>query len=230
MKARDVMTTGPHTIGPDATITEAARLMLEQRISALPVVGQSGKLIGIVSEGDLIRRVEIETAHTSSRWRTLFSSEVALAADYVKSHARRVRDVMTQSVITVTEDTPLVDIADLMEQHRIKRIPIERDDVLVGVVSRADLLKALVERCAMAAPAEPTDQAIGEQVIAELNRQPWGFMGAGRVTVADGVVHLWGTVLSERERRAARVAAEGVRGVKDVIDHLTWEIRVPAIG
>jgi CBS domain-containing protein len=229
MKARDLMTTELHTIGPEANIGEAARLMLEYRVSALPVVRPNNELIGIVSEGDLIRRVEIGTARAPSRWRALLSSEAALAAAYIKSHARLVRDVMILSVVTVSEDAPLIEIADLMERHHIKRLPVTRDEILVGLVSRADLLRALVLRGDAGENMITTDQEIQEKVLAELNRQPWGFIGAASVMVTDGVVHLWGEVLTDIERQAARVAAEGVSGVRGVVDHLNLAVRVPPI-
>jgi CBS domain-containing protein len=228
MRARDVMTIELHTIGPEATVGEAARLMLEHRISALPVLGPDNKLVGLISEGDLVRRVEIGTARQPSRWHALLSSETALAAEYIKCHARRVGDVMTASPASVNEDTPLIVIADLMERHRIKRLLVTQDGDLVGIVSRADLLRALLLH-SDAAPTVTTDKEIQAQVLAELNRQPWGFVGAASIAVADGVVHLWGEVLTETERQAARVAAEGVPGVQGVVDHLTQDVRVPAI-
>jgi CBS domain-containing protein len=229
MKARDVMTIELQTIGPEASIADAARLMLEHRVSALPVVRPNNELIGILSEGDLIRRVEIGTARTPSRWHALMSSEAALAAAYIKSHARLVGDVMILSVVTVSEETPLIEIADLMERYHIKRLPVTRNEILVGLVSRADLLRALVLHGDAQASTITTDQEIQEKILAELNRQPWGFIGAASVAVTDGVVHLWGEVLSDTERQAARVAAEGVLGVLGVVDHLDLEVRVPAI-
>ena len=230
MQARDVMTTELQTIGPDANIGDAARLMLEHRISALAVVRPNGELIGIVSEGDLIRRIEIGTAPSASGWHAFFSSETALAAAYIKCHGRQVRDVMTLSVVSVGEETPLIKIADLMERHHIKRLPVTRDEILIGIVSRADLLRALLLHGDAQGKAIATDQEIQEKVMAELNRQPWGFVGAASVVVTDGIVHLWGEILSDTERHAARVAAEGVPGVCGVIDHLELEVRVPAIG
>ena len=228
MKARDVMTTELHTIGPEATIGEAARLILDHRVSALPVLAD-GKLVGLISEGDLVRRVEIGTARTPSRWQALLSSETALAAAYINCHARRVGDVMTPSPLSVGEDTPLIAIADLMEKHHVKRLTVTRGDTLLGIVSRADLLRALLRHGEAQPAAVTTDQEIQEKVLAELNQQPWGFIGAASVAVEDGVVHLWGEVLTDTERQAARVAAEGVPGVRSVVDHLSMEVRIPAI-
>ncbi len=228
MKARDVMTTELRTIGPEATIGEAARLMLEYRVSALPVLADD-KLIGLISEGDLVRRVEIGTARAPSRWHALLSSETALAAAYIKCHARRVADVMTPSPVSVGEDAPLIEIADLMERHHVKRVTVTRVETLVGIVSRADLLRALLRHGDAQPAAVATDQEIQEKVLAELNRQPWGFIGAASVAVEDGIVHLWGEALTETERQAARVAAETVPGVRGVVDHLTQEVRIPAI-
>ena len=230
MKAREVMTTELHTIGPEASIGQAVQLMLDHRISALPVVRANNELIGIISEGDLIRRIEIGTAPSSASWYGFFSSETALAAAYIKCHGRQVRDVMTLSVVSAGAETPLIEIADLMERNHIKRVPVTRDEILIGVVSRADLLRALLRHREVPQASGPTDQEIQKNVLAELARQPWGFIGAASVVVTDGVVHLWGEVLGNTERHAARVAAEGVPGVRSVVDHLDLEVRVPAIG
>jgi len=227
MKACDVMTTALCTIGPDATIGQAATLMLEHRVSALPVLGPDGALLGLISEGDLVRRVETGTARAPSRWQALLQSEAALAAAYIKSHARHVGDAMTAAPVTVGEDAPLVVVADLMERHNVKRLLVTRDGALVGIVSRADLLRALVLR--QNPPEHVTDQEIQDKVLAELNQQPWGFVGAASIAVEDGVVHLWGEVLSDTERQAARVAAECVPGVRRVVDHLALQVRAPAI-
>jgi CBS domain-containing protein len=223
------MTAELHTIGPEATIDEAARLMLEHRVSALPVLDADNNLIGLISEGDLVRRVEIGTVRAPSRWHALLSSETALAAAYIKCHARRVSDVMTPAPVSVGEDTPLVEIADLMERHHVKRLTVTRGDTLVGIVSRADLLRALVRQGEAQPVTVASDQEIQEKVVAELNRQPWSFVGAASVAVDDGVVHLWGEVLTDIERQAARVAAETVPGVRGVVDHLTQEVWVPVI-
>lgn len=228
MKARDVMTTELCTIAPEATIGAAAQLMLDHRVSALPVLADN-KLVGLISEGDLVRRVEIGTARTPSRWQALLTSETALAAAYIKCHARRVGDVMTASPVSIDEDTPLIAIADLMERHHVTRLTVMRGETLVGIVSRADLLRALLRHGEAHAATVATDQEIQEKILAELNRQPWGFIGAASVSVENGVVHLWGEVLTETERQAARIAAEGVPGVRGVVDHLSQEIRVPAI-
>jgi len=230
MKARDVMTTDLVTVGPEASVAETAQLMLDHRISAVPVVAPDGAVIGIVSEGDLIRRVEAGTARPPSRWRALLTSEAALAAEYVKSHARSVRDLMVAPVISVTEDVPLATIADLMESHRIKRVVVLRDGKLAGIVSRSNLLEALVApQGAKSGPAAAADLEIRDRVIAEINRQPWGSAKVSRVVVTDGIVHLWGSVLTDEEQQATRVAAETVPGARGVVDHMTKSVRVPAI-
>ncbi|MDE0852869.1 MAG: CBS domain-containing protein [Nevskia sp.] len=221
MRALDVMTTKVITVKPEATIPEVARLFVENNISAVPVVDAAGKLIGIVSEGDLLHRAEIGTERRRSWWLELVSSSHDLAADYIKSHASRVRDVMSADVVSVDEATPVADIADLLERKRIKRVPVVRDGKPVGIVSRSNLIKVLA--AFSAAPkseeAETSDQDIRSRLVVELQGHKWCEAGPENIVVRDGVVHLWGYVLSEQERRALRVAAENVPGVRAVKDH-----------
>jgi len=146
MNAADVMTANVVTIQADEHVINVARLLLDRRISAVPVVDADGKLLGIVSEGDLLRRVETDTERKRDGWNGLFASRPSLAAEYAKSHARRAGDVMTRNVVTVAGDVPLSHIADLFEKHNIKRVPVVRDGRVVGIVSRADLLRALVQQ------------------------------------------------------------------------------------
>jgi CBS domain-containing protein len=222
MKASDIMTSPVVTIGPDSEVREIAALLLEHRISGVPVL-EGRRLVGFVSEGDLLHREEIGTdrpARAESWWLRLLGSE-ATPADYVKSHARRARDIMTRGAISVGPDTPLGKIAALLEKRRIKRVMVVTGDgELVGIVSRANLVQALA---AMQPAADqltpPIDSAIQGRLVAELERQPWWRRVSSNVIVSEGVVHLWGFVGSEDERTAARVAAENVPGVRSVEDH-----------
>lgn len=221
MRALDVMTAKVITVKPEATIQEVAHLFVENNISAVPVVDAKGKLIGIVSEGDLLHRAEIGTERRRSWWLELVSSSRDLAADYIKSHACRVRDVMSADVVSVDEATPVADIADLLERKRIKRVPVVRDGKPVGIVSRSNLIKVLA---AFSTPpksdeAEANDKDIRSRLLSELKGYKWCEAGPENIVVSDGVVHLWGYVLSEQERRALRVAAENVPGVRAVRDH-----------
>jgi CBS domain-containing protein len=232
MKAKDVMTSDVVSVGPDSTVREVADLLLARAISAVPVI-DGGKLVGIVSEGDLMRRAEIGTAAETHRswWLRLFGGSAALATDYVKAHAEHIRDVMTRNVIAVAEETPLADVAAVLEANRIKRVPVVRDGRLVGIVSRANLIRALAAAKARPlAPAAPDDGAIRTRVLETLRSEPWSDIGYADVTVADGLVEFWGLYESEEARRAARVAAENVPGVRRVEDHRQRMMNVPYAG
>src|SRR6516225_4608411 len=207
MRAKDVMVRAVATTTPDATVETVAKLMINLRISGVPVMDKDGQLVGIVSEGDLLRRVETGTERHRPRWSEPFSSNSRLAAEYVKSHAKRVADIMTRELFTVDEMATLGEIADLLEAKEIKRVPVVHDGKIVGIVSRADLLQVLASGGAKTADEEQ-DGAIRRQLLAELREQQWADASEDRVVVSDGVVHLWGTVGSEDERRALRIAAE----------------------
>lgn len=229
LKAKDVMTTPVITVGPDTPVREIAGLLFKHRISALPVLDE-GRLAGIVSEGDLVHRYEIGTADAGrgSWWQRIFSPDHAVA-DYVKSHARRARYLMTEEVVTVSPDTPVARIAQLLDRHRIKRVPVLQDGELVGIVSRSDLVRALAVRERVKSDAVD-DGAIYEQLSEELERQPWWRHLMTNVVVSDGVVHYYGAFDSEAHKEAARIAAENVPGVRGVEDHrlpmasMSWSV------
>jgi CBS domain-containing protein len=222
MKAKDVMTRRVITVAVDASIREALQLMLQHNISGLPVIDKTGNLAGIVTEGDFLRRSEIGTERKRSHWLEFLLGPGRLAADYAHSHARRVNEVMTLDVQTITEDAPLDEIVALMESHRIKRVPVVRGNELVGIVSRANLLRALAGVAAEISAGPKTDETIREQVLAELDRQPWASRHLIDAIVRNGVVELWGVVVDARQRDGARVAAETVPGVKAVKSHIVW--------
>jgi CBS domain-containing protein len=220
MKAQDVMTRKVVSIRPNASIAEMVRLMLDNRISGLPVIDDHGELVGIVTEGDCLRRAETGTERKRPRWLEFIIGPSRLAAEYIHAHSRKVAEVMTQAPITITEDTPLDDIVHLMETHRIKRLPVVRDRKVVGIVSRADLLHALASAAKSIPTGTPTDAAIRDQLVTELAKQPWA--PQLNATVRDGVVDLWGIVLAAHQREAAIVAAENIPGVKAVRSHVAW--------
>jgi len=221
MRAMDIMTSEVITVEEDATVQAAAELMAEHGISALPVVDKDTRVIGIVSEGDLLHRAETATEQRRSWWLEIMTSTNQLAGEYIKSHSAKVTDVMTRDVISVTDTTPVADIAVLLETHRIKRVPVLRDGRLAGIVSRANLVRALAmtinER---ASSTEADDQNIRNKLLAELKAQKWAAVSPANVTVKDGVVHLWSSYLSEQEKRALVVAAENIPGVRRVEDHM----------
>ena len=221
MRATDIMTSEVITVEEDATVQAAAELMAEHGISALPVVDKDTRVIGIVSEGDLLHRAETATEQRRSWWLEIMTSTNQLAGEYIKSHSAKVTDVMTRDVISVTDTTPVADIAVLLETHRIKRVPVLRDGRLAGIVSRANLVRALAmtinER---ASSTEADDENIRNKLLAELKAQKWAEVSPANVTVKDGVVHLWSSYLSEQEKRALVVAAENIPGVRRVEDHM----------
>ena len=219
MKARDVMVSPVISVKPSCTVKEVAKTLLERRISAVPVVDDSGKLAGIVSEGDLMHRAEIGTQRRHSWWLRVLTGDDALAAEYTKAHARTVADVMTRDVITASPDTPLHEIAALLERHSIKRVPIVKGSELVGIVSRANLLQALASSH-KDLDIQLSDTTIRDRILAHLNNQPWAHTLLLNVTVNGGVVDLWGITGSDAEWKAIRVAAESAPGVTAVNDHL----------
>ena len=217
MEAKDVMTTPVVTVAPKTSVEEVAKLMLERRISAVPVVDAQSRVQGIVSEGDLMRHAETGAERHPSWWLALFGAELAI--DYVKSHGRTAAEVMTPEVVTVGERTPLEKIATLLERHRIKRVPVVRNGKLVGIVSRANLLHGLVARKTAGGPPAATDRKIRSRIRKELERAGMD-QSYVNVVVARGVVEFWGLVDSDAQKRALTIAATSVEGVKRVVDNV----------
>jgi len=223
MRAADIMTLDPVTISPEASIMQAIEVMLQRKFSGLPVVDKQGSLVGIVTEGDLLRRTETGTQRKRPRWIEVLIGSGRLATEYVQTSGRKVEEVMSHDVQTVSEDTPLSDIVQLMEKHQIKRLPVVRAGKLVGIVSRANLLRALASVIDEAKTAASNDDAsIRTRIYAKLKEQPWAPMNLLDIVVSNGVVHLWGVLLDERQREAIRVAVENITGVKSIVDHLVW--------
>jgi CBS domain-containing protein len=220
MKAHDVMTWGAITVGPDESVTCAVQLMLQNKISGLPVVDDKGEFVGIVTEGDFLRRGELGTQRQRPRWLEFLLGPGRLAAEYVQASGQKVAQVMTREAKTITPETPIEEVVRLMERHRVKRLPVVQGGKLVGIVSRADLLHALGSVARNLKPAAGDDAAIREQIIAECAKQRWA--PHINVVVQDGVVSLWGVITDDRARDAFMVAAENVPGVKGVHDHLAW--------
>jgi len=221
MIAAAVMVSNVVSVGPDVSIMEVANIMLANRISAVPVVGRAGELIGIISEGDLIRRVETGTQQRRSWWLELLIGSAPLAAEYVRTHATKVADVMTRSVVTAAPETPLREVARLLEKYRIKRVPIVRGRRVVGIVSRANLVQALASRGKELEARRPADDlAIREELMARLDAERWARFSPVNVIVHDGAVDLWGIVDSDAARQAIRVLAEATPGVRTINDYL----------
>jgi CBS domain-containing protein len=222
MKAKDIMTRNVISAQPDATVLQAARLMLQHHISGLPVIDQAGKLVGVLSEGDFLRRQETRTERRRSRWLEFLMGPGRAAAEYTHSHGSKVSEVMTEEVQTVGEDTPLEAIVELMERHRIKRVPVLRGSKVVGIVTRSNLMHAMVSIARSVPAAAKDDVSIREQLLAEIQKEQWAPAAMTNVVVRDGVVELWGVIVDERQRAALKVSAENIPGVKAVKDHLVW--------
>jgi CBS domain-containing protein len=224
MKTADVMTTNVVTVDRDALVMDVVKLMLERQISGLPVVDAAGAPVGMISEGDLLRRVELGTQRQRPRWIEFLIGPGRLATEYANAYGRKVHEVMTTPVHTVSEGTPLSDVVKIMESKRIKRLPVVRDRRVVGIVTRANLLHALAAIAPETRPASTDDAAIRGRILAELQREAWAPVALIDVIVKDGVVHLWGTLTDERQRQAIAVAAENTPGVNRVVDHLVSQL------
>ena len=218
MKAMDVMVHDVVTVKADDDVADAIKLLAEHDISALPVVDETGAVIGVISEADLMRREEIGTEKHRSWWLEAMTPGTMLAGEFAKAHGRKVGEVMSDTVISASEETPVGEIANLLEKHRIKRVPILRDGRLVGVVSRSNLIQALASSQVPASGDVRSDRSIRLEVLDRLGDQAWTDFGSRNVIVRDGVVHLWGLVGSPEEQTALVALAEQVPGVKNVAD------------
>ena len=220
MRAKDVMSNGVISIMADATVFEAAELLVGAQVSAVPVLDSTATIVGIVSEADLIRRAEIGTAPHKSWLLRMLADDFTTASEYVHSHSRRVKDVMTKAVITTTEDATLGEVAELMAKHNVKRIPVVRDGTLAGIVSRSNLLQALMWREPKTVESGQPDEELRHQVLEAVQKHSWASSGLTNVFVSESVVHLWGYVPNVAIHKAYRVAAENVPGVRAVKNHM----------
>ena len=221
MHARQIMTRTVISVTPEQTVREAATLMLTNHVSGLPVIDDTGRVVGMVSEGDFLRRSEIGTPRKRNRLLSFIFGHGAAAEDYVYEHGRRISEIMTPYAVTVDEKAQLSDIVDLMERNNIKRIPVVEGGKLVGIISRSNMLQAVASLAREIPDPTADDDHIRERIISELEKQDWCPLGL-RIVVRDGIVHLSGVIANERYRQAAIVAAENVPGVSKVHDHLYW--------
>jgi CBS-domain-containing membrane protein len=222
MYAKDVMTSTVISVEPNSTILQAARQMLQHHISGLPVIDHDGGLVGILSEGDFLRRRETATERRHSRWLEFLMGPGRLAVEYSHSHGSKVAEVMTTDVHTVTEDTSLEEIVELMERYRVKRLPVMRGKKVVGMVTRSNLMRAMVSLSRAEPKTGKDDASIREMLLAEMQKESWAPAAMANVVVCDGVVELWGVIIDERQREALKIAAENIPGVRAVKDHLVW--------
>lgn len=222
MKAKDVMTRKVVSVGPDATVLEAGRAMLQARVSGLPVVDNAGKLCGMLSEGDFLRRRPSLTDRRRSRWLEFLMDPDKLASEFSRSHDKKVSDVMTAEAQVIDEDASIETIIEVMERFHIKRVPVVRDGKVVGIVTRANLMRAMVSLARSSLPMGTDDSAIRESLMAEYQKEQCAPAAVVNVVVRGGVVELWGVIVDERQRAVLKIAAENVPGVTAVYDHLTW--------
>ena len=220
MNATDVMVRNVVTVHPETDMAEAVKLLAEHDVSALRVLDGMGNLVGMLSEADLIHRVEIGTEKHRPWWQEAVTGASTLAADFAKSHGKKVGEIMTTGVVSVSEDTPLSEIAATLERNGVKRVPVLRDGKLVGIVSRSNLIQALASVVGRVNQHDETDRQIRLELLSRLEQQSWTDFGSRNITVGDRVVHLWGLVGSEAERKALRVLAEDVPGVTRVVDEM----------
>src|SRR5579863_5303125 len=221
MRARQIMTRKVVSVTPDHPVLQAANLMLQNHVSGLPVVDEAGAVVGVVSEGDFLRRSEIGTPRKRNRLLTFVFGHGREAEDYVHEYGRKVSEIMTPSPITVGEDASLSEIVSVMERNHIKRVPVVHDGKLVGIVSRSNLLQAVASLARDAPDPTADDDCIRQRIIDEIEKNDWRPIGLN-VIVRDGIVHLSGVIANERYRQAIIVAAENVEGVVKVHDHLFW--------
>lgn len=220
MRAIDVMVRDVVTVRPDTDVADAVKLLAEHDVSALPVLDDTGKLVGMLSEADLIHRVEIGTEKRLPWWQEAVTGASTLAADFAKSHGKKVAEVMTASVVSVSEETPLSEIAAVLERTGIKRVPVVKDGKLVGVVSRSNLIQALASVVGRIDQHNEPDRQIRIDLLSRLRGQSWTDFGSRNITVSGGVVHLWGLVGSAAEHKALLALAESVPGVSRVADEM----------
>jgi len=226
MNAGDVMVTNVITVRPDATVRDIAKTLVANRISAVPVIDEADNLVGIVSEADLIHRVEVGTDQHRSWWVEFLAGKQALAQEFVKSHGRRAVDVMTRKVVTVSADMPLSELAGLLEKRRIKRVPVVDNGKIVGIVSRADLVRALAKTQLEVTSQNPiADSALCADIMGRLRSELWWPGGIG-VMVYDRTVELWGVVETQAQKDAIKVAVEAMPGVQTISDHLSVQQRI----
>jgi CBS domain-containing protein len=221
MRAHQIMTRQVITIAAEASIVDAANIMLDKHISGLPVVDDAGKLVGIISQGDFIRRAEIGTQRKRGRWLKFLVGPGGAASDFVRERGRKVGEIMTPDPCTVTEDGTLEDIVDLMERNHVKRLPVLRGDKLAGIVTRTNLLQAVAGLTRDVPDPTADDDHIRNRIISSIEKSDWAPSGLG-VIVVNGIVHLSGVITNEKSREAAIVAAENVSGVTKVHDHICW--------
>ena len=220
MKAADVLGVNVVTAKTGWSVQQVAMVMLEKGISGLPVLDKDERVVGMVSESDLMRRADCGTGHRHSWWLRMFMGRDGLAQEYVKEHGRKVEDVMTSTVMTASPSTSLAEIAELLERNNIKRVPIVANGKLVGIVSRANVVQAVASCLRNDNSTNQPDAGLREAILARFKNEPWAQTCLINVTVNQGTADLWGVAESEAQKKAFRVAAEATPGICAVNDNL----------
>ena len=221
MNVAALMSTNIVSVLPSTTLADAVRIMIANRVSGLPVLESDGRLVGMITEGDLLRRTELESEGKQPSWLKLFLMPSRVAADYVATHGRHVSEVMTPNPISISPATDLAEVARLMLHKHVKRLPVLEAGRLVGIISRSDVLRALARKL-VEVPEERTDEEIGTYIKNEIAHAKWAPISSIKVEVKEKVVNLEGTIFSDEERQAVIVIAENAPGVKEVQDHLIF--------
>jgi CBS domain-containing protein len=216
MKAHEAMTKDVITVGPKTTVREIAELLVKHRISAVPVVSSDGRLLGIVSQTDLAHRSETGTEKRRKWWLELFADSNVKARDFIKTHGMVAQDVMTRLVVSVSKDAQLSEVAEILDTHRIRQVPVIEGGKLVGMISRADLVRKLAEATITPSATRPDNGALQQAIWARIKKEPWLSTALVNLAVRDGVVEMWGAVTTDEQRQALRVLVEGVSGVQTV--------------
>ena len=222
MQAKDVMTRNVLTVRQDDSVIDTAKLMLKNRISGMPVVDASGALVGMITEGDLLRRTETQTERRRPRWLQFLLGPGHAAEEFAQTHGRKVGEVMSLRPHCVSDDASLEEVVLLMERHHIKRVPVLREDRLVGIISRANLMDALVSLAKFAPPVAEADREVRDTILSQMAASTWAPSATVNVTVNDGIVDFWGAIVDDRDRKALKVLAENIPGVREVHDHMVW--------
>lgn len=220
MRAQDIMTSKVLTVKPDTTVGEIAALMARERISGVPVVDQDGRMIGIVSETDLLHRTETGTERKRKWWISLFLDTDMRARDFIKGHGHTAADVMSRFVISVRDDAGLAEVADMLDTNNLKRVPVLKAGQLVGMITRGDLVRALANAETTRSPAVGDSAKLQKLLNERIEQQSWLNPSYLNVVVTDAAVELWGFVSSEDQRRALLILVRELAGERQVGDHL----------
>lgn len=227
MRAKDVMSDGVVSLRSDATLYEAAEMLVNCRVSAMPVLDKDNFMIGIVSEADLLQRPEVGAGPVAAGLLSQLADDAMATAVLEYAHSHNVVDVMSKNVVTADENASLAEVCELMTKHRIKRVPILREGSVVGIASRVDMLKALLSPGRQVGLVRPpadapssADELLRRGVMAALEGQSWSVARHSEVVVKDGVAHLWGMVTAETMRQAYQTTAEKVPGIHSVENHM----------